>query len=61
MHTDFEEFNAFVYYSTRAMFLDVVIWCLGPYVDDSRDFGRPRIYLAQATRALVRRWWRIQD
>jgi hypothetical protein len=61
VYTNFEDFNALVYYSLRAMLLDVVIWCLGPYVDETREFGRPRIYLAHATRALVRRWWRIQD
>jgi hypothetical protein len=34
--------------------LDVVIWCLGPYVDASRSYGLSRMYLARVTRAVVR-------
>ena len=56
MHSEFEELNALAYHSVHGALLDVVIWCLGPYVDDSRGYGRLRILLARATRSLVRRW-----
>ena len=56
MHTDFEEFNLCVYYGLANLFLDLVIWCLGPYADDSREYGLPRLYLATATRKLCRVW-----
>jgi hypothetical protein len=52
---DFRELNAYVYHSVHGALLDVVIWCLGPYVDDSREYGFARIWLARATRAIVRR------
>jgi hypothetical protein len=55
VNSDFEEMNAYVYHSVRGVMLDVVIWCLGPYVDETRAYGLPRIYLARATRAVVRR------
>jgi hypothetical protein len=61
VYTDFEDFNAYVYYSTRSAALDVVIWCLGPYVDDTRPYGAARIALARLTRWLVRKWYRIED
>lgn len=60
-YTDFEDINAYVYHSAHGVILDGLIWCLGPYVDDSRDYGLFRIYLAHATRAFVRRWWLIAD
>ena len=56
MYSDFEELNAYVYHSARGALLDVVIWCLGPYVDGTRGYGLARMYLARATRAVVRRW-----
>lgn len=55
MNSDFEEINAYVYHSIHGALLDVVIWCLGPYVDETRAYGRLRIVLARATRAVVRR------
>jgi hypothetical protein len=55
VHSEFQELNAYVYHSLRGALLDVVIWCLGPYVDDSRTYGRIRVWLARATRAIVRR------
>jgi hypothetical protein len=55
VHSEFEEVNAYVYHSARNALLDVVIWALGPYVDGGRDYGRLRIWLAHATRAVVRR------
>ena len=58
MHdSDFAELNAFVYHSVRGAALDVVIWCLGPYVDDTRAYGMFRMYLARMTRAVARRWY----
>lgn len=61
MYTEFEDFNAYVYHSTRGLVFDAVIWCLGPYVDDTVDYGLCRVCLARLTRAWVRRWYRIQD
>ena len=55
MHSEFEELNAYAYHATRGALLDVVIWCLGPYVDDAREYGLFRIRLANVTRAVVRR------
>ena len=55
MHSGFEETNAFVYHSLRGALLDVVIWCLGPYVDDAPEYGRLRLWLARTTRSVVRR------
>jgi hypothetical protein len=54
MRSEFEELNAYAYHCLRAALLDGVIWCLGPYVDDSRDYGFFRICLAKVTRAVVR-------
>lgn len=51
----FQEINEHVYHSAHGAILDVVIWCLGPYVDDTRDYGLCRMYLARWTRTAVRR------
>jgi len=56
MYSDFEEFNLFVYHSMVNVFLDLVIWCLGPYVDDSREYGIFRSCLAVTTRRLCGVW-----
>ena len=55
VQTQFERFNVHVYYTVISVFLDFVIWCLGPLVDDERDYGLPRLYLAAVTRRLCRR------
>jgi hypothetical protein len=55
VYSEFEELNAYAYHSVRGALLDVVIWCLGPYVDDTQSYGRLRIHLARATRSVVRR------
>lgn len=55
MQSDFEEINAYVYHTGRGALLDIVIWCLGPYVDDTREYGPLRRWLARATRLVVRR------
>ena len=48
-NSGFGEVNAYVYHSARGAFFDAVIWCLGPIVDDSRDYSRFRVGLARAT------------
>jgi len=61
LYTEFEDLNAYVYHSAHGILLDGLIWCLGPYVDDSREYGAFRIHLARSTRYLVRRCCRISD
>ena len=61
MHTQFQDLNAYVYYSMQGILLDGLIWCLGPFVCDSREYSSFRIRLALLTRSLVRRWCRITD
>ncbi len=56
MRSDFEELNIYAYYSVANVFLDFVIWCLGPIVNDSREYSLPRLYLAEVTRRLCRLW-----
>jgi hypothetical protein len=56
MRTQFEQLNVFAYYSIINVFLDMIIWCLGPFVDNSREYNVPRLYLAVATRKLCRAW-----
>jgi len=58
VYTQFEDLNAYVYYSAQGVLLDGLIWCLGPYVYDTREYGSFRICLARATRSLVRCWIR---
>ena len=52
-----EELNLLAYNSLRGWVFDAIIWCLGPFVDDSREYGRIRCYLALATRSLCRAWF----
>ena len=59
MHDDFEDLNAYVYHSAKGLLFDALIWCLGPYVDESRAYGWPRMLLAGVTRGLVRSWLRL--
>jgi hypothetical protein len=54
-NSGFEEANAYVYHSARGAFFSGVIWCLGPVVDDSREYSRPRLWLAAATFYVCRR------
>lgn len=61
MQTSFEEFNLLIYNVVRGTACDAVIWGLGPYVDDSREYGVFRLYLAAFTRRLCRRWLRVED
>ena len=55
----FEELNLYVYNSVRGALLDVVIWCLGPLVDESRPYGLLRQVLAVATAKACRGWLRL--
>ena len=57
----FHELNLYAYHAVRGAVLDLVIWCLGPVVDDSREYGLFRYYLAVATCKLCRTWYRIPD
>ena len=61
VHSDFEEINAYVYHSGHGALLDIVIWCLGPYVDDTREYGPCRLWLARATRSVVRCLVRVEE
>jgi len=59
VYSEFEELNAYVYHRFRGALLDVVIWCLGPYVDDTCPYGRVRLVLARVTCSLARRWYTV--
>ena len=61
MLTPFEEVNLFAYHTLRGLVLDFVIWCLGPVIDDSREYGLVRLYLAAATCKACRSWYRIHE
>jgi hypothetical protein len=60
MQDVFREFNVFVYCSVISAFLDVVLWCLGPFVDNSREYAYPRLVLAVFTRKACRVWLRTR-
>ena len=55
MLSAFEELNLFAYHSACGVFYDFVIWCLGPFVDDSREYGLFRCCLAAVTRRVCLR------
>jgi len=61
MLTPFEERNLYVYHCLRGVCLDVVIWCLGPLVDETRPYGVLRTYLAAATCRACRSWYGITE
>ena len=61
MRAVFQEFNLYVYYTARNLIYDAVIWCLGPFVDDTREYGLPRVWLARVTRQACRRWYHVRD
>jgi len=52
----FAEANLYVFLAAQEAVLDGVIWCLGPYVDDSRAYGVSRLLLARFTRAVLKPW-----
>ena len=60
MQTRFEEINLYAYNTMRGKFYDLLIWCLEPVIEDSRDFGLTRLYLAAITCKLYRSWARIE-
>lgn len=60
MYSAFEEINLYVYHSARGAVLDVVIWCLGPLADESREYGVLRQYLAFATVKACLGWMRLR-
>jgi hypothetical protein len=60
-HSGFAEVNAYVYHSLRSTFYGAVIWCLGPVVDDSVEYGRARLWLAAVTLNVCRRFVRAED
>ena len=55
MLSAFEELNLFAYHTACGAFYAFVIWCLGPIVDESREYGLFRCYLAVLTRKLCLR------
>jgi hypothetical protein len=59
VNSQFEDLNAYVYHSARGAIFDVLIWCLGPYVDDTRPYGFLRVLVARVTRSVVRWWLRL--
>jgi hypothetical protein len=61
MYSDFEEFNLFAYWALVNGVLDVLLWCLGPYVDDSREYGWLRHALAAVTRRVILTWLLLRE
>lgn len=61
MYREFEEFNVFAYWALVNGALDILLWCLGPYVDESREYGRFRRGLAAFTSGLILIWLRRAD
>lgn len=55
---EFEAFNVALYWALVNVVLDVVLWCLGPLVDDSREYGYPRLCLAAVTNMACRSYLR---
>ncbi|MDH3626799.1 MAG: hypothetical protein OEV00_00475 [Acidobacteriota bacterium] len=60
MQSGFVELNLYIYHSSRGAMLDVVIWCLGPYVDSCRSYSFPRVLLAELTRLICRGYLSLQ-
>ncbi len=56
MGETFLEFNLYAYWTLVNGLLDVALWCLAPYIDDSHEYGPARRVLAVATRWVVRIW-----
>lgn len=61
MNSDFLELNLLAYHVLLGLCLDAVIWCLGPLVDDSREYGLLRCCLALATRRCCRTALALRD
>jgi len=60
MLSAFEEFNLYVYNSARGLLLDGVIWCLGPMIEEAREYGIFRHILALMTAKACRGYLRIK-
>ncbi len=60
MRSDFEEANLAAYYVLLNGCLDVLLWCVAPYVDDSREFGVFRRGLAMVTTVVLGAWLRLR-
>lgn len=56
MYSEFEEGNLFAYYALLNGCLDALLWCVGPYVDETREYGRCRRGLAVVTRRILGAW-----
>jgi hypothetical protein len=56
MRSDFEELNLFAYYALLNGVLDLLLWSLGPHVDESREYGWFRHALAAVTGRVIRIW-----
>jgi hypothetical protein len=56
MRSDFEALNLILYYRMINGLLDLVIWCLGPYVHPAREYGFLRRRLAAVTRWCCSFW-----
>jgi hypothetical protein len=56
MRSDFEALNLILYYRVINGLLDLVIWCLGPYVHRTREYGFLRRRLGAVTRWCCGLW-----
>ena len=56
MFSQFQQLNIHAYYTLVGVFLDFVIWCLGPLVDEEKDYSLARYYLAAVTCRICRSW-----
>ena len=56
MGESFLELNLYAYWALVNGVLDVILWCLAPYIDDSREYGLARRLLAVGTHRAVRIW-----
>ena len=49
LHEPLTEANLLAYHRLRSAIFDIIIWCLGPLVDESRPFSVGRRWLARVT------------
>jgi hypothetical protein len=61
MYDRFTEANLDAFDALHGVFLDAVIWCLGPVVDETKDYGLARRCLAVATCSLCRCVLDVED
>jgi hypothetical protein len=60
MQTSFEELNLYAYNALRNVAYDLLIWCLAPLIDDSREYSLARLYIAALACGICRRWMRLE-